>query len=110
MNQSESRDIPIECGGSPGSCGYRVLTAPAAKAASTVATTACPAWLSGTEAILAVDRTIAPRFERNRRLLSAAGTDHARTIGFAARVPAAPTAAARFLLLGLAAWLAALRR
>jgi hypothetical protein len=61
------------------------------------------------KAVLAINRTVAAGLERNRRLLTASRTDHARALRGTALE--SPTASARLLvLLCLAAWLAPLGR
>lgn len=75
-------------------------------AAAIAAIPAAGAGLSTLETVLAVHGTIPSGLERNCGLLSASGTDHARTLGCAAAVP---PAVRLFVFLGLAARLAALR-
>jgi hypothetical protein len=79
--------------------------AASAKASPAVAAGAGPSTL---EAVLAVHGTVASRLERDSGLLSAPRTDHACALRWAALISAAATGL--FVLLGLAACFAALRR
>lgn len=81
-----------------------ILTA----SAEAVPAAATATGLSSLEAVPAVHRTVAPRLEWNSGLLPAAGADNACALGCAALVSAAATGL--LVLLGLAAWLAALGR
>jgi hypothetical protein len=84
-----------------------VLATSAAKVPPAAATSA---GLPALKAVLAIHGTVASRLEWNRGLLAASGTDHAGSTRFTALVPAASAPALLFVLLSLAACLAALRR
>lgn len=80
---------------------------PAVPAISPAAATTAASF-SRAEAVLAINRPVASRLKRNRRLLSASGTRHRRGLGFTPAVSSS-SAATLFILLCLAARLAALR-
>jgi hypothetical protein len=92
---------------------HDVLTASAAAktaAATPVAATACAAGLPRLKAVLAIYGTIPTGLERNRGLLSASGANHACALRRTAAVSATAAATLLFVLLGLTARFAALRR
>ena len=127
LEESESRPIPkiniAEIGGGPYLCGSKngrskndglaasAIAAAATAATAPVAAAAATAGLARLKAVLAIHGTVSAGLERNRGLLSASGADHACPLRCTATVPAAAAAtAALFVLLGLAARFAALRR
>lgn len=75
-------------------------------AASTISPVTTAALLPGVVAVLAIHGTVAARLKRNRGLLPAPGASDRRALRFA---PAVSSASALFVLLCLAACLAALR-
>jgi hypothetical protein len=93
---------------------HDVLTASAAAktaaAATPVAAAASAAGLPRLKAVLAIYGTIPTGLERNCGLLSASGADHACALRRTAAVSATTAATLLFVLLGLTARFAALRR